>query len=122
MWKAIADNWSSLDWFKVDTRAARECYGVIKAHFEPKEKEELSAFEINPEVKPLDTALEELREREYAKIFEMEDGKAKEDQELAQSIRRQEVVENFAETWVRKLEKKRRGYRGKYKKKIQKFM
>ena len=52
----------------------------------------------------------------------MEDGKAKEDQELAQSIRRQEVVENFAETWVRKLEKKRRGYRGKYKKKIQKFM
>ena len=35
-------------------------YGVIKAHFEAIEKEELRASVINPEVTPLDTALEEL--------------------------------------------------------------
>ena len=122
LWKAITDNLSSLDGFKVDTRAARKCYGVIKAHFEGKEKEEQSALEINPEVKPLDTALEELQEIECAKIFEVEDRKAKEDQELAQSVPRPEVVEHFVETRVRKLEKNRREYRAKYKKKIQKFM
>ena len=45
-WKAIADNLNSLDGFKVDARAVRERYGVIKAHFEPKEKEEKRASGI----------------------------------------------------------------------------
>ena len=61
---------------------------------------------VNPEVTPLDTALEELteRERKCAKNFEVEDKKAKEDQELARSIR-QETVETFTETKARKLDK-----------------
>ena len=50
LWKAIADNLNSLDRFKVDARAVREHYGVIKAHFEAKEKEEKMASGINPEV------------------------------------------------------------------------
>ena len=105
LWKAISDNLNSLDGFKVDARAVRERYGVIRAHFERKEKEEKMASGINPEVTPLDTTLEELteRERECAKNFEVEDKKAKEDQELARSIR-QEAVETFAETTARKLD------------------
>ena len=99
LWMTIADNLNSLDRFKADARAVRECYGVIKANFEAKEKEEKMAYVINPEVTTLDTALEEVieREREFAKNFEVEDKKAKEDQELARSIR-QEAVETFAET------------------------
>ena len=50
LWKAIADNLNSLDRFQVDARAVREYYGVIKAHFEAKEKEEKMASGINPEV------------------------------------------------------------------------
>ena len=46
-WKAIANNLNSLDEFKVDARVVRERYSVIK-----KKKT------------PLDTALEELVERE----------------------------------------------------------
>ena len=38
LWKTIADNLNSLDRFKADARAVRECYGVIKAHFEQKKK------------------------------------------------------------------------------------
>ena len=63
-WKAMADNLNSIDGFKVDARAVRERDGVIKAHFEAKKKEEKRASGINPEVTPLDTALEELIERE----------------------------------------------------------
>ena len=50
-------------------------------------------------------ALEELteRERESAQNYEVEDKKAKEDQELARSIR-QEAVETFAETRPTKLD------------------
>ena len=61
---------------------------------------------INPEVTPLDTDLKELieRERERAKNFKVDDKKAKEDQELAQSIR-QETVEILAETRGRKWDK-----------------
>ena len=105
MWKAISDNLNSLDGFKVDARAVRERYGVIRAHFEAKEKEKKMASGINPEVTPLDTTLEELieRERECAKNFEVEDKTAKEDQELARSIR-QEAVETFAETRARELD------------------
>ena len=36
--KAIADDLNSLDRFKVDAKLLRERYGVIKAHFEVKEK------------------------------------------------------------------------------------
>ena len=103
--KAIADNLNSLDGFKVDTRAVREQHcGVIKAHFKGIEKEEKRASGINSEVAPLDTALENLieRERQCAKNFEVEDKKAKQDQELAQSIR-QEAVKLFAETKARKF-------------------
>ena len=53
-WKAIADNLNFLDGFKVDARAGRERYGVNKAHFKAKEKEEKMASGINPEVTPLD--------------------------------------------------------------------
>ena len=53
MWKAIADNLNFLDGFKVDVRAVREHYGVNKAHFKAKEKEEKMASGINPEVTPL---------------------------------------------------------------------
>ena len=52
-WKAIADNLNFLDGFKVDVRAVRERYGVNKAHFKAKEKEEKMASGINPEVTPL---------------------------------------------------------------------
>ena len=73
LWEAIADNLNSLDGFKVNARTVRERYGVILAHFEAKEKEEKVTSGINPEVTPLDTALEELteRERECAKNFEV---------------------------------------------------
>ena len=76
---------------------------------------------INPEVTPLEMALEELieREREYAKNFEVEDKKAKEVQELAQTIR-QEAVETFAETRARKLDENEEDT-GPSAKKIQKF-
>ena len=36
--RSFADNLNSLDRFKVDAKAVRERYGVIKAHFESKEK------------------------------------------------------------------------------------
>ena len=105
LWKAIADNLNSLDGFKVDARAVRERNGVIKAHFEAKEKEEKMTSDINPEVTPPDTALEELseQERECAKNFEVENKKEKEDQELARSIR-QEAVEPFAEIRAKKFD------------------
>ena len=88
-WKATADNLNSLDGFKVDAKAVRERYSVIKAHFEEEEKEGKRASGINPDVTPLDTALEELieRERQCAKSFEVEDEKEKEDQKLARSMR-----------------------------------
>ena len=69
-----------------------------------KKKKKKKASGINSEVAPLDTALEELieRERECAKNFEIEEKKSKQDQELAPSIR-QEAVKSFAETRARKL-------------------
>ena len=74
--------------------------------FEAKEKEEKRASGINSEVGPLHTAHEELieRERECAKNFQVEDKKAKQDQELARSIW-QKAVKAFAETRARKLNK-----------------
>ena len=54
--------------------------------------------------------------RERAKNFEVEDKKAKEDQELAWSSR-QEAVETFAEIRARKIGRKRKGYRAKCKEK-----
>ena len=64
-------------------------------------------------------ALEELteRERESAQNYEVEDKKAKEDQELARSIR-QEAVETFAETKLDENEKDTEPSEGK---KIQKL-
>ena len=93
LWKATGDNLNPLDGFKVDAKVVRERYGVVKAHFEAKEKEEKMASGINPEVTPLDAALEELieQEKECAKNFEVENKKAKEDQELARSIRQEAV-------------------------------
>ena len=101
----IADNLNSLGVFKIDARAVRQRYGVIKTYFEAKEKEEKRASGINPEVTSLDTSLQELieRERECAKNFEVEDKKAKLDQELARSIWK-EAVETFAETRAIKLD------------------
>ena len=55
---------NSLDESKVDARAVRERYGVIKARFETKEKEGKRASGVNPEVTHLGTALEKLIERE----------------------------------------------------------
>ena len=101
----IADNLNSLGVFKVDARAVRQRYGVIKTYFEAREKEEKRASGINPEVTFLDTSLQELieRERECAKNFEVENKKAKLDQELARSIWK-EAVETFAETRAIKLD------------------
>ena len=64
-------------------------------------------------------ALEELieRERQSAQNYEVEDKKAKEDQELARSIR-QEAVETFAETKLDENEKDTEPSEGK---KIQKL-
>ena len=61
-WKAITDNLNFQDKFKVDASAIRNCYGVIKAHFEVK-KEEKRASGINPEVTHLDPIPEELIEQ-----------------------------------------------------------
>ena len=49
----------------------RKCYGIIKAYFQAKEKEEKRASDINPAATPLDVPLEELIERgiECAKNF-----------------------------------------------------
>ena len=60
----IADNLNSLGVFKIDARAVRQRYDVIKTYFEAKEKEEKRASGINPEVTSLDTSLQELIERE----------------------------------------------------------
>ena len=64
-------------------------------------------------------ALEEIieRERQSAQNYEVEDKKAKEDQELARSIR-QEAVETFAETKLDENEKDTEPSEGK---KIQKL-
>ena len=101
----IADNLNSLGVFKIDARAVRQRYDFIKTYFEAKKKEEKRASGINPEVTSLDTSLQELieRERECAKNFEVEDKKAKLDQELARSIWKG-AVETFAETKAIKLD------------------
>jgi len=103
--KAIAENFNLLDGFKVDARSVRKRYDNIKSNFQAKQRDEQRASGISPDVTPLDTALEELieREKESVKTFEDKDKKNKEDQELARSIR-QEAVETFQETGLRKLE------------------
>ena len=70
-----------------------------------KKKKKKGSLGINPEITPLHTALEELveRERECDKNFEAVNKKAKEDQKLARSIRK-EAVETFAEIRARKLD------------------
>ena len=45
--RSFADNLNSLDRFKVDAKAVRERYGVIKAHFESKEKRVSKKFRSN---------------------------------------------------------------------------
>ncbi|KAJ7351010.1 hypothetical protein OS493_037270 [Desmophyllum pertusum] len=53
-WKGIADslNDSTTLKFKVNTRAVRERFSVITAHYEDKTKEELAASGISPEFTP----------------------------------------------------------------------
>ena len=93
---------------RIDSRckSSKRTLRCYQGSSEAKEKEDKKAPGINPELTPLDTALDELieRERECAKNLEVENKKTKEDQELARSIR-QETVETFAETRARKLDK-----------------
>ena len=50
-WKFIAENLNEMKslHFKVDSRAVRERFGVIQAHYEVKKKEEEKASGIVPE-------------------------------------------------------------------------
>ena len=75
-------------WIQSRYKSSKRTLRCYQNSFEAKEKEEKRASGINSEVGPLHTAHEELieRERECAKNFEVEDKKAKQDQELARSI------------------------------------
>ena len=76
-WKAIADNLNKYDsaLFKVDQRSVRERFGILKARVESKNREELGATGIAPDVTAVDQAMEDIIERikEYEKQHEEED-------------------------------------------------
>ena len=68
-WKCIAENLNDIRTknFKVDARAVRERFSVIKAHYEAKTREELAASGISPELTPADQAIEDILEQIVSK-------------------------------------------------------
>ena len=81
-WKCIAENLNDIRTknFKVDARAVRERFSVIKAHYEAKTREELAASGILPELTPADQAIEDILEqmKECEKQLEQEDNEKSE--------------------------------------------
>ena len=110
-WKSIAENLndSTTHKFKVDARAVRERFSVIRAHYEEKTKEELAASGISPEFTAVDQAIESILEKmgEYEKQMESEDQEKSEknsaEKKKAEDLR-MKAMETFAETKKRKLE------------------
>ena len=108
-WKSIAENLNEMKslHFKVDSRAVRERFGVIQAHYEVKKKEEEKASGIVPEYTEADRAIESIIEKmkEFEKQIESEDNekvqKNEKDRQTAEDLR-QQSLETFAETKKRK--------------------
>ena len=87
-WKLKAENLNQIKSmsFKVDQRAVRERYKLIRANYEDKEEEEEKASDIATEHTPLDEAFEDIvaREKEFAKQHK------EEDQEKAEKLEKRE--------------------------------
>ena len=110
-WKKIADNLSNIDvpQFRVDARAVRERFGVVKARHEAKMKAEISSSGTSPELTPLDRTVEELVERihEVERVMQEKEAKDKEqganNRKVAEDIRKT-AMETFAESKKRSIE------------------
>ena len=91
----------------MNSRAVRERFGVIQAHYEVKKKEEEKASGIVPEYTEADRAIESIKEKmkEFEKQIESEDNeKVQKNEKVRQTTEdlRQQSLETFAETKKRK--------------------
>ena len=108
-WKHISENLNQIrsEQFKVDQRAVRERFGVLKAHTEAKNREELIASGIAPECTPVEQAVEDILEqmKECEKHFEEEEntknGKSENEKRAAEEMRLK-AMETYAESKKRK--------------------
>lgn len=108
-WKMVAENLNQLDSekFKVDQRAVRERFGILKTHFETKTREELKASGIAPENDEIMNALEDILEKikEYEKLHA--EGESTQTEKNAQEVAaasdmRLQALETFSESKKRK--------------------